>query len=194
MGLTEGTDPLTHQIILDFKSLDDMAAFAARMAQPVNTASAGSLAGFDDAALLKELRIRLDREDKSLFIRAKRNSRNAADEGEDESESVEADETDEDPVEVGSEDPKVADQPAPPRDFDAVMAAVKASQADGADAAVAAAVRSAVASFLKSHPSIKKLTELMSSTPGQKAEAVEHFSQVPGLFADDAAEPKIDWS
>ena len=175
---------MTYQLTVTADTLDELMA----KVSPAN--SEPPVLSTDE--MIEELKERLAKEDRTLVVRAQRNSKKKqdADAVEDQADEDESDETD-DGEEASTSETDADKAPETHEkagessvDFETAMEAVKAAVLDTENQELAAKVRNAMGAFMADHPHVTKLNEITTASDQEDfCELVE--DKLPELFADN---------
>lgn len=176
---------MTYQLTITGESLDEL------MAKVGTGAPAPAALSTDD--MIEELKQRLEKEGRTLVVRAQRNSKKKAhDAVEEEADEDGSDEADDDQEAATSEiDDDEADKTneasvSESVDFETAMQAVKAAVLDTENTELAAKVRRTMGKFMAERSHITKMNEITKADDQEAfCELVE--AELPELFADDEA-------
>jgi hypothetical protein len=179
---------MTYQLTITGESLDDLMS-------KVGTGNPTPAALSTDD-MIEELKQRLEKEGRTLVVRAQRNTKKKADDAvEEEADEDGSDEADDDKEAPSSEiDSDEANEPdtstkasvSESVDFETAMQAVKAAVLDTENTELAAKVRRTMGKFMADRPHITKMNEITKADDQEAfCELVE--AELPELFADDEA-------
>lgn len=176
---------MTYQLTVTADTLDELMA-------KVSPANAEPSVRSTDQ-MIEELKARLAEEDRTLVVRAQRNSKKKkdADAVEDKTDGDASDEADDSEEASTSEtdtsettETTEPDTVAPEVDFDTAMEAVKSAVLDTENQELAAKVRNTMGAFMAEHPHVTKLNEITQSGDQEDfCKLVE--ARLPELFADN---------
>lgn len=183
---------MTYQLTITGESLDELMAKVG--------SGKPQTAALSTDEMIEELKQRLEKEGRTLVVRAQRNTKRkkADDEVREEADEDGGDEADDSEEAVVSEsaadkndqkDEAAETLEAPVTtgaDFDTTMQAVKAAVLDTENTALAAKVRRTMGKFMADRPHITKMNEITKADDQEAfCELVE--SELPELFADEEA-------